>query len=93
MQRDQESIRDYHSLEIVDAWCRAGGTLEDLHGTLAFWTKCEALAWQRVGATLFWSYFAEAAEELMAEAKVALRADRVEELAQVWWPGGVPGRS
>jgi hypothetical protein len=92
MERDQASIQDYHSLEIIDAWCRAGGSLDDMHDTLAFWPKCEAIARQRAGAVVLWCNLAEAAEELLDEARAALRAGRLEELAREWWPGGVPGR-
>jgi hypothetical protein len=92
MQRDQESIQAYHSLGLIEEWCRAGGSLADLNDRLAFWPKCEALAWRRAIAAGLWTHLAEAAEELMAEAKAALRADRLEDLAQAWWPEGVPGR-
>jgi hypothetical protein len=91
MERDQESIQDYHSLEILDTWCRAGGTLDDLHDTLAFWPKCQAVARARAAAEVLWCDFAEAAEELMLEARAALRAGRLEDLARAWWPEGVPG--
>jgi hypothetical protein len=90
MERDQESIQEYHSLEILDTWCRAGGTLDDLHDTLAFWPKCEAVARSRAGAEVLWCHLAEAAEELMHEARTALRAGRLEELARAWWPDGPP---
>jgi hypothetical protein len=92
MERDQESIQDYHSLEILDTWCRAGGTLDDLHDTLAFWPKCQAVARARAEAEVLWCDFAEAAEELMLEARAALRAGRLEDLARAWWPEGVPGQ-
>jgi len=93
MQRDQESIQEYHCLEITDAWCRAGGSLDDLHETLGFWPKSEAIARQRAGVETLWCHIAEAAEELLDEAKAALRAGRLEELARAWWPEGVPGGS
>jgi hypothetical protein len=95
MERDQESIQDYHSLEILDTWCRAGGTLDDLHDVLAFWPKCEAVARARARATaeLLWCDLAEAAEELMLEARSALRAGRLEQLARAWWPEGPPGQN
>jgi hypothetical protein len=92
MQRDQESLHDYHSMEIIDSWCRAGGSLAELHETLAFWTKCEVVARRRAGVEVLWCHIAEVAEELMDEAKAALRAGRTEELARSWWPEGVPGR-
>jgi len=92
MQRDHESTQDYHSLEIVDDWCRAGGALADLYDALAFWPKCEAIARLRAGAEVLWFQRAEAAEELLAEAKAALRAGRLEELSRAWWPEGLPGR-
>jgi hypothetical protein len=90
MERDQASIHEYHFLEIMDGWCRAGGSLDDLHDTLAFWPKCEAIAQQRAGAVVLWCNLAEAAEELLDEAKAALRAGRLEELARAWWPRGLP---
>lgn len=86
MQRDRECIQEYHQLEILDAWCRAGGSLVDLNDTLAFWLKCEAIARQRADAEVLWYHRAEAAEELLDEAKGALRAGRLEELARSWWP-------
>ena len=92
MQRDHQSIQDYHSLAIIDDWCRAGGVLADLFEFLAFWPKCEAIAQRRAGVEVLWYHRAEAAEELMAEAKAALRAGRLEELARTWWPEGVPGQ-
>ena len=92
MQRDQESLHDYHSLEIVDSWCRAGGSLAELHEALAFWPKCEAVARRRAGVKVLWCDLAEVAEELIEEAKAALRSGRLEELARSWWPEGVPGR-
>jgi hypothetical protein len=93
MQRDQESLHDYHALEVIDSWCRAGGSLEELHETLAFWPKCEKVAFGRAGGLVLWCHLAEVAEELMEEAKTALRAGRIEELVQRWWPEGVPGRN
>jgi hypothetical protein len=93
MERDQESIQEYHSLEIMDTWCRAGGSLDELHDTLAFWPKCEAVARRRAGVQVLWCHLAEVAEELMGEAKAALRAGRVEELARTWWPEGIPGQA
>jgi hypothetical protein len=93
MQRDQESIQEYHSLEITDDWCRAGGSLSDLHETLAFWSKCELIARQRAGVEVLWCHLAEAAEELLVEAKAALQAGRLEDLARTWWPEGMPRRS
>jgi hypothetical protein len=92
MQRDRECIGGYHQLAIVDAWCRAGGSLEEMHDLLAFWPKCAAVARQQAGAEMLWCHFAEAAEELLAEAKAALRSRRLEELARAWWPEGVPTR-
>jgi len=89
MKRDHECIHDYHSMEIIDTWCRAGGSLDELHDTLAFWPKCEAVARQRAGVNVLWFHYAEAAEELIVEAKAALRARRLEELARTWWPEGV----
>ena len=93
MQRDQESLHDYHALEIIDSWCRAGGSLDELHETLAFWPKCEMVALGRAGGLVLWCHLAEVAEELIEEAKAALRAGRLEELARTWWPEGVPGRT
>jgi hypothetical protein len=90
MQRDQESIHAYHAMEIIDEWCRAGGSLQDLHETLAFWPKCEAIARRRAEVQVLWCHLAEVAEELMDEAKAALRAGRLEELARTWWPEGAP---
>jgi hypothetical protein len=92
MQRDQESIHHYHSLEIMDSWCRAGGSLDELHDTLAFWRKCEVVTQGRAGGLVLWCHLAEVAEELIEEAKAALRAGRLEELAHRWWPEGVPGQ-
>ena len=93
MQRDRESIQDFHSLEIMDTWCRAGGSLEELHDTLAFWPKCEEVALRRAGGLVLWCHIAEVAEELIVEAKAALRADRLDDLARTWWPQGVPGQT
>jgi hypothetical protein len=93
MQRDLESLHDFHTLEILDSWCRAGGSLDELHDTLAFWPKCEAVALGRAGGLVLWCHLAEVAEELIEEAKAALRAGRLEELARRWWPEGVPGRT
>lgn len=90
MEQDQASIQGYHTLEIMDAWCRAGGSLDELHDTLAFWPKCEAIARQRAGVVVLWCNLAEAAEELLEEAKAALRAGRLDELARDWWPRGLP---
>ena len=92
MERDHQSIQNYHSLAIIDDWCRAGGSLADLHDCLAFWAKCEVIARRRAGAEVLWFHLAEAAEELMVEAKAALRDGRLHELAQAWWPEGVPGQ-
>jgi hypothetical protein len=90
MQQDQESIQDYHALEITEDWCRAGGSLADLHDVLAFWPKCAAIARERADVEVLWYHLAEAADELIVEAKRALRAGRVEDLARAWWPEGVP---
>jgi hypothetical protein len=92
MRRDRECIGGYHQLAIVDAWCRAGGTLEEMHDLLAFWPKCAAVARLQAGDEMLWYHFAEAAEELLAEAKAALQSRRLEELARAWWPAGVPTR-
>ncbi len=91
MQHDRQSTQRYHSLEILNTWCRAGGSLDDLIDTLAFWPKCEVIARQRAGVNMLWCHTAEAAEELLVEAKAALRAGRLEELARTWWPQGLPG--
>ena len=92
MRRDRECIGGYHQLAIVDAWCRAGGTLEEMHDLLAFWPKCAAVARLQAGDEMLWYHFAEAAEALLAEAKAALQSRRLEELARAWWPAGVPTR-
>ena len=80
-------------MEIIDSWCRAGGSLDELHETLALWPKCEMVALGRAGGLGLWCHLAEVAEELIEEAKAAARAGRLEELARTWWPEGVPGRT
>jgi hypothetical protein len=89
MQDDQESIQEYHCLDIIDEWCCAGGTMSDMYDILDFWKKCEAIARQRAGVDMLWCHLAETAEDLLVEAKLALRDGRLEELAQTWWPGRV----
>jgi hypothetical protein len=86
MQDDQEIIQEYHCLDIINEWCCAGGTIPELYDTLAFWAKCESIARQRAGVDMLWYHLAEAAEELLVEAKAALRAGRLEGLARAWWP-------
>jgi hypothetical protein len=92
MQDDLEMIQEYHCLGIIDEWCCAGGTIADLYDTLAFWSKCEAVARQRAGAEMLWCHLAEAADALLVEAKAALRAGRLEELSRAWWPERVSSR-
>lgn len=93
MNIDHQCVEDYHCLEIIDAWSRAGGSVDDLFDLLAFWPKCTAIAQQRAGVNVLWCHVAEAAEELLDQAKAALQAGRLQELACAWWPEGVPGAS